>query len=62
MDPAAFLLRFSLSNPSAHTILVGTGSVSHLTANVRSAEAGPLPADVHREVRRRLERVDSVPA
>lgn len=62
MDPAGFLLRFSLSHPGVHVILAGSGSVSHMRENVRAAEAGPLPEDVYREAARRLAGAGSVPA
>ena len=52
---AAFLLRFTLSHPHVHTTIVGTLNPEHLTENVRAAEAGPLPSDVYREAKRRLE-------
>jgi len=39
-------LRFVLSNPDISTVLTGARSVHEVEANVRSAEKGPLPADV----------------
>ncbi|MBI4588071.1 MAG: aldo/keto reductase, partial [Candidatus Rokubacteria bacterium] len=58
----ALLLRFTLSHPDLHTTIVGTLNPAHLTRNVQAAEAGPLPADVYTEARRRLEAVGEKPA
>jgi len=49
-----FMLRFTLSHPDIHTIIVGTSNPSHLDDNVRAASAGPLPEDVYTEAKRRL--------
>jgi aryl-alcohol dehydrogenase-like predicted oxidoreductase len=49
-----FLLRFTLSHPEMDTTIVGTLRPEHLAENVRSAEQGPLPADVYAEAKRRL--------
>lgn len=51
----AFLFRFALSNPAVDTAVLGTRSAAHLDEAVRAAEAGPLPAELVREVRRRLD-------
>jgi aryl-alcohol dehydrogenase-like predicted oxidoreductase len=51
----AFLLRFTLAHPHMHTTIVGTLIPDHLQDNLRAAEAGPLPADVYAEARRRLD-------
>ena len=56
MSRMEFLLRFVLSNPDAHTVIVGTANPDHLQANVRSAARGPLPPDIYAEARRRLAR------
>lgn len=50
-----FVLRFTLAHPGLSTIIVGTASVDHLTANVANALRGPLPDDVYREAQRRLD-------
>ena len=39
-------LRFVLSNPDISTTLMGARSVAEVEANVKAAEAGPLPADI----------------
>ena len=53
----AFMLRFTLTNPHAHTVIVGTTYPDHLRENVQAALRGGLPADVYTEARRRLESV-----
>lgn len=49
-----FMLRFTLSHPDIHTIIVGTSNADHLDDNVRAASAGPLPQDLYAEAKRRL--------
>ena len=39
--------RFAAHEPGVHVVLVGTGNPAHLEENVRSLNAGPLPAAVH---------------
>jgi aryl-alcohol dehydrogenase-like predicted oxidoreductase len=53
----SFLLRFTLSHPDVHTIIVGTQNPEHLAQNVAAAEKGPLPPDVYREAKNRLRAV-----
>jgi aryl-alcohol dehydrogenase-like predicted oxidoreductase len=48
------LLRFILSHPDVHAVLVGTTNLEHLQANVTAASNGPLPANLYQDVRRRL--------
>jgi aryl-alcohol dehydrogenase-like predicted oxidoreductase len=62
MTRMEFMLRFTLSHPDLDTTIVGTKSVEHLADNVAAALAGPLPADVLSEAKRRLEAAGSVPA
>ncbi len=57
----AFLLRFTLSHPHAHTTIVGTLYPEHLQENLAAAEQGPLPANVYEEAKRRLDRVGVTP-
>ncbi len=52
---AQFLLRFVISHPDAHTIIVGTKNLDHLAENVAAVEAGPLPDDVLAEAKKRLD-------
>jgi aryl-alcohol dehydrogenase-like predicted oxidoreductase len=58
----AFLLRFTLSHPDMHTTIVGTLNPDHLRDNLRAASAGPLPADVYAEAKRRLAEAGEKPA
>ena len=53
----AFILRYTLSHPDAHTIVVGTSNAAHLQENVEAARRGPLPPDVVAEANRRLDEV-----
>lgn len=52
---SSFMLRFALSHPGIHTVIVGTTNVDHLRENVQAALAGPLPDDLYAEARRRLD-------
>ncbi len=61
MTRMEFMLRFTLSNPDLDTTIVGTKSVEHLACNVVAALAGPLPADVVTEAKRRLAAAGSAP-
>ena len=53
----AFLLRFTMSHPHIHTIIVGTQNPDHLNDNVEAAQRGPLSPQDYAEVKRRLETV-----
>lgn len=61
MTRMEFMLRFTLSNPDLDTTIVGTKSVEHLAGNVAAALAGPLPAEVVTEAKRRLAAAGSAP-
>ena len=52
---SAFVLRYTLSHPHAHTIIVGTTRPAHLQENVAAVLRGPLPADTYAEAKRRLD-------
>jgi aryl-alcohol dehydrogenase-like predicted oxidoreductase len=54
-----WMLRFTLSHPAVDTVIVGTLDPTHLAANVRAVGAGPLPADVYAEAKRRLDMVEA---
>ena len=58
---SAFVLRFTLSHPHAHTIIVGTTRVAHLRENVEAVMRGPLPDDVYAEAKRRLDAIGQTP-
>ena len=51
---AEMLLRYTLTNPHCHTALVGTLNADHVTANAAAAAQGPLSADLHAEITRRV--------
>ena len=57
----AFLLRFALTHPHTHTLIVGTTNPEHLQENVEATLAGPLSADVYSEAKRRLDAVGVAP-
>ncbi len=52
--------RFCRYEPGLDVILVGTGNVDHLVENAKSILSPPLPAEVHEQLVRVFERVDSV--
>ena len=43
-------VRFLLADPAVTTILVGASTPAEIEEDVASAEAGPLPQDLHRAV------------
>ena len=59
---AQFLLRFATAHSGLHTTIIGTKSLDHLADNVKAIEAGPLPADVLTEAKKRLDAAGIVPA
>jgi aryl-alcohol dehydrogenase-like predicted oxidoreductase len=54
MTRMEFILRFTYSHPDLDTTIVGTVNPDHLQDNVRALQAGPLPADLYEEAKRRL--------
>ena len=54
---AVFILRYTLTHPDAHTIIVGTMNVSHLQENSEATLRGPLTNEVYDEVNRRMDAV-----
>ncbi|HEY8187966.1 MAG TPA: aldo/keto reductase [Pyrinomonadaceae bacterium] len=44
-------LRFILSNPTVCTIIPGMRKLSHVEANVAASAAGPLPNDLHKQLK-----------
>lgn len=56
----AFLLRFTMSHPDVHTIIVGTQNPNHLEENVTVAKKGPLPPNVYDEAKKRLKSIGLV--
>jgi aryl-alcohol dehydrogenase-like predicted oxidoreductase len=61
MSRLEFTLRFTLSNPDLDTTIVGTRDVGHLRDNIAAALKGPLPEDILREAKRRLDGAGSRP-
>ena len=57
----AFLLRYALTHPHAHTIIVGTLQPEHLLENVKTVQRGPLAADIYAEAKRRLDAIGETP-
>lgn len=52
---AQFLLRFVITNPNVHTIIVGTKNLDHLADNVSAAHIGALSEDVYQQTLARLQ-------
>jgi aryl-alcohol dehydrogenase-like predicted oxidoreductase len=52
-------LRFILNNPVVSTIIPGMRKERHVRANIDASDSGPLPEDLHRELRKH--RWDRVP-
>jgi aryl-alcohol dehydrogenase-like predicted oxidoreductase len=61
MSRQEFILRFTISHPDMDTTIVGTINPDHLQDNVNALLAGPLPADVYDEAKRRLAAAGSAP-
>lgn len=61
MHRMEFMLRFALALPALDTAIVGTKNVDHVRDNVAAALKGPLPEDVVKEAKRRLEAAGSKP-
>lgn len=58
----SFVLRYTLTHPDVHTIIVGTTNPRHLAENVQAIQTGPLSADVYAEAKQRLDRIGVTPA
>ena len=61
MTRMEFILRFTYTNPDLDTTIVGTINPEHLRDNIRALLAGPLPADLYGEAKRRLADAGSDP-
>ncbi|MDE2862968.1 MAG: aldo/keto reductase [Chloroflexota bacterium] len=59
---SAFVLRFTLSHPHIHTIIVGTSRAEHHAENVAAVRSGPLSADVYAEAKARLDAIGQSPS
>lgn len=54
MTRAELILRYTLSHPHCHTVIVGTCNTAHFAENIAAATKGPLPQDVRDEVASRV--------
>ena len=55
---AEMALRFILNNPDVSTIIPGSSKVKHAESNMLASDKGPLPEDLHANLRpHRWERV-----
>ena len=45
-------LRFILNNPTVSTIIPGMRKLSHVETNIAASDAGPLPDDLYKELKR----------
>ncbi len=61
MSRQEFILRFTCTHPDLDTTIVGTINPDHLQDNLNALLAGPLPADVYDEAKRRLAEAGSAP-
>lgn len=59
---SAFVLRYTLTHPHTHTIIVGTTRSEHLRKNYEAVLRGPLANDVYAEAKRRLDAIGESPA
>mgnify|MGYP001341519593 CR=1 FL=1 len=60
-DRTSFILRFTLSHPHTHSIIVGTTSLEHLQQNVAAILKGPLLPETYGEAKKRLDAVGVSP-
>ena len=60
-DRTGFMLRFTISHPGVHTVIVGTKNPDHLASNAKAIQAGRLPPDVYDEAKRRLTQAGEKP-
>jgi aryl-alcohol dehydrogenase-like predicted oxidoreductase len=51
MDMPQMALRFILNNPTVSTIIPGMRKLANVEGNLRAANKGPLPADLHTKLR-----------
>ena len=56
-----FMLRFAMSNPGIHTMIIGTQNPAHLAENIQSAEQGKLAKSTFEEASRRLNAIGIQP-
>jgi aryl-alcohol dehydrogenase-like predicted oxidoreductase len=51
MTMTQMALRFILNNSTVSTIIPGMRKLSHVDANIASSDAGPLPTDLHAQLK-----------
>jgi aryl-alcohol dehydrogenase-like predicted oxidoreductase len=51
MTMAEMAMRFILNNPTVSTIIPGMRKLKHVESNIATSDAGPLPADLHAQLR-----------
>jgi aryl-alcohol dehydrogenase-like predicted oxidoreductase len=61
MSRIEFMVRFAIAEPTLDTTIIGTKNVDHLRGNVAAARKGPLPAEVVKEAKLRLDAAGSRP-
>lgn len=54
MSRAELILRFTLSHPHCHTVIVGTCNAQHLDENLNSLGSGALPTQLYKEISQRI--------
>lgn len=54
MTRAELILRYTISHPDCHTVIVGTCNDEHFRENLASMTKGPLPTAMCREIERRV--------
>lgn len=60
-DRTGFMLRYTLSHPGMHTVIVGTMDPEHLARNVKAVQSGKLPPAVYEEAKKRLSQAGEKP-
>ena len=60
-NSAQLLLRFVITNPNVHTIIVGTKNLEHLSENVSAAQSGNLTDLVYQQAMKRLQAAGITP-
>ena len=57
----AFLLRFTLTHPDIHAVIVGTLQPEHLIENIAAVTKGPLSSEIYLEAKHRLDAIGEKP-
>ena len=59
MSRAELILRYTLSHPHCHTVIVGTCNPAHLAENLAAVAKGPLSTDLVKQITSRVAAVGS---